>query len=149
MTGARALRGSKEAIDLPILDRSKLVYVGQGTYRISGYYLRVYLPDKNGEPVLERDPEDANSASKVDASLSARVWWAIAWPVWYGMTGNRCFFIGQGGDLFSSNNQPTRYSGMERIPPPNAATPPAEPPNPPWIPAVNDFGAARVRWTVV
>jgi hypothetical protein len=47
----------------------------------------------------------------VDTDAAETAWCAYAWPVAAGNSGQRVFFVDQGGDVWHTANKPGRYSG--------------------------------------
>jgi prepilin-type N-terminal cleavage/methylation domain-containing protein len=68
----------------------------------SGYYFQVWLPGPGGgaDPGLLPDPD-----------LSEIIWCAYAWPVSFGNSSNRAFFVNQQGDILQTLNTTKKYSG--------------------------------------
>ena len=58
------------------------------------------------------------AAGSVDADLCETTWCAYAWPANYGNTGNRTFFVNQGGDIVATES--SDYSGGN-VPDPDSA----------------------------
>ncbi len=73
----------------------------------SGYFFQILLPDAAGQEVLER-PIGAFSGN-VDTDLAEVFFAIVAWPTNYGNTGNRTFFVNQGGDITFADD--ASYSG--------------------------------------
>lgn len=63
----------------------------------AGYYYRVYLPDANGQGVLELPGGGADPS--VDADMAEVMWCVYAWPQKFGTTGRRAYFANQSGDI--------------------------------------------------
>jgi len=81
-----------------------------GVVRRNGYYFRMYLP---GQDVRwEREDAPDKNYRKVSGDHASSYWACYAWPVSYGLTGNRAFFINQSGDILVCTNEVTRYSGV-------------------------------------
>jgi len=71
----------------------------------SGYHFQIWLPDAATPP--DGVPEAAGGgAGAMPGSNNGEVMWAAyAWPVTFGQTGNRCFFVNQEGDIYQYNNR--------------------------------------------
>ena len=149
MMGAVGLRGSDHRIDKPMLLSSDVTAVGQGIYLRQGYYIRAFLPDADGLPCVEPDPGDKTHSTRVDAKLSSKHWWAYAWPVKHGSSGNRCFYVSCEGGLLVTRNENGRYSGLNHIPAADAATAPGSPPPPPWGFIIQKPARDGMTWYVV
>ena len=64
----------------------------------SGYLFKVFLPGTAGAAVGEA-VGTANFAASVDNDLTETTYCCYAWPASYGNSGNRTFFVNQGGDI--------------------------------------------------
>jgi hypothetical protein len=78
----------------------------------------MWLPDVNGAG-LEELASGGGADGNVDADISETTWCAYAWPTNYGNTGNRTFFVNQGGDIVATEDN--TYSGTASAPPGNSA----------------------------
>jgi len=76
-----------------------------GVVTRSGYLYILALPDATGDGMLP------TAMNLVDPDLAETTWTAYAWPTNYGSTGNRVFFVNQGGDIIATED-PT-YSGPD------------------------------------
>lgn len=76
-------------------------------------------------------------------------WSAYAWPASYGHTGLRAFAISKTGDVASSPNRRTQYSGLYRAPARAAACLPPEPTTGQLWPAVNQQGTDHEQWSLI
>jgi prepilin-type N-terminal cleavage/methylation domain-containing protein len=70
----------------------------------SGYVFRLYLPDPDGHGVNDKsgggiDPDVA------DPNYAEQTWCAYAWPVRYGVSGRRTFFVSQHGDILFTDSK--------------------------------------------
>ena len=77
-------------------------------------------------------------------------WSCYAWPLEYGWTAKRAFFINQSGDTLVTVNQEGRFSGHEH--PPSAglsALLPCQDENVCPKGAANEEDALGMRWTVI
>jgi hypothetical protein len=84
----------------------------------SGYLFAIFLPDTAGKGV----PEIASGgigAGTVDPDIAETTWCAYAWPTNYGNTGNRTFFVNQGGDIVATEDE--TYNGTGAGPASNSA----------------------------
>lgn len=121
MSGAVALAGHDAAIKDALLSGAYRRVCADGTITRSGYRFRVSLPDARGDGVCEgavRDVASSTRGGSVDARLASQRWCAYAWPVTYGASGNRTFFIDQDGNELCT--QDAHYSGDDG-PAPGAA----------------------------
>ncbi|MHC4958277.1 MAG: DUF2950 family protein [Planctomycetota bacterium] len=138
LSGAVAVRGGKKLVP-PVLS-SVFKKHDKGVVTRSGYHFRIYLCDADGKAVGEEQGTDG-----VDAKLAEVTWCAYAWPVEYGVTGVRTFFVSQWGDVlqvdvkgYSGKNGPAAGAAFKkgaenRI---TAGT------------AINEIGDDGHRWTV-
>ena len=101
----------------PVLSTAFRAVNANGEVSRSGYLFAMYLPDNSGAglPELSGGGADQNA----DPDISETTWACYAWPTNYGNTGNRTFFVNQGGDIIGTEfNQ---YSGPAAGPPANSA----------------------------
>jgi len=83
----------------------------------SGYIFAMFLPGAAGAGLPEVAGGGADT--NVDASLAETAWCCYAWPANFGSTGNRTFFVNQGGDIIGTEDQ--SYSGSGSGPASSAA----------------------------
>ncbi|HEX5138900.1 MAG TPA: DUF2950 family protein [Planctomycetota bacterium] len=116
MAGSVGVRGGA-LLDPTVLSTSFRTVNANGEVSRTGYLFAVYLPDAagNGLAELAGGGADAN----VDGNLSEMAWCCYAWPASYGNSGNRTFFLNQGGDILATD-QPN-YAGTGGGPASNAA----------------------------
>jgi len=117
LSGAVGVRGGKK-LNPPVLS-SAFRKVEKGVVTRSGYHFRVFLCGKKGKALGEDE-----DVAKVDANLAQTTWCAYAWPVEYGKTGKRSFFVNQFGDVLAVDAE--AYSG-KKGPAPDAAFAQTEP----------------------
>lgn len=102
LSGATGVRGG--AILTPaVLSTAFRSSDANGIVTRSGYLYFIALPDVAGDAVPPA------SVALVDADLAETTWAAYAWPTNYGSTGNRTFFVNQGGDIVATEDP--SYSG--------------------------------------
>ena len=115
----------------------------------SGYYFQIYLPSSTAAPLAEA-PTGGGSGVSVYGSSAEYLWCCYAWPATRNNSGNRTFFINQGGDIFACRNNTARYSGTTTIPAGTAAAiASAGSPNMATSVAANATGQDGERWLVV
>jgi hypothetical protein len=102
LSGAVAVRGG-EKLNPPVLSRA-FREVKDGVVTRSGYHFRIFLCDADGNAVGEE-----KGTKGVDARKAETTWCAYAWPVEYGKTGKRSFFVSQWGDILTVDHE--AYSG--------------------------------------
>jgi len=78
----------------------------------SGYLYKMFLPGNNGFGQEETQSGDSVDGT-VDNDLAETTWCAYAWPANYATSGNRTFFVNQGGDIVSTDT--SAYSGSSAI----------------------------------
>jgi prepilin-type N-terminal cleavage/methylation domain-containing protein len=105
MSGAVPVReqfGGTDPLNPPVLSTAFRAVSAAGTVSRSGYIYQIFLPDNGGLglPEINAGGADAN----VDSDLTETTWCAYAWPANYGNTGNRVFFVNQGGDIVASED---------------------------------------------
>ena len=119
MSAAVGVRGGK-AIKPPLLVAA-FGKVEQGRFERSGYYFRIFLPQRGGRGLAERET-GGFQAGDVDPELSETAWCCYAWPVERGVTGRKTLFVNQAGDVLQTSDG--GYSG-ERGPESYAAFDPS------------------------
>ena len=65
--------------------------------------------------------EIAGNYANVDPDNAERSWCIYAWPMRYGVSGRRAFFMNQQGQIMQTDNATQEYSGMGNVPPADAA----------------------------
>ena len=86
----------------------------------SGYVFQMFLPATGAAATAEAATGGAATVS-IDAAEAEVMWMVYAWPTSYGNSGKRCFFVNQSGDVMSSRNSTTNYSGSTTVPAATAA----------------------------
>ena len=118
MSGGVDVRGTTKPLSPPVLSTAFRQVNANGEVGRSGYLFTIFLPDVNGTGV----PENAGGgvgAGVLDPDISETTWCAYAWPTNYGNSGNRTFFVNQGGDIVAT--EATAYSGTGNGPASNSA----------------------------
>ena len=119
---AGAVAGRMSApLNPPVMSRAFRTLSAAGEVERNGYLYRLYLPDARGVGVGE--PSTGFDARSVDPDLAETTWCLYAWPVAYGRTGRRTFFVNQGGDTLATDAP--AYDGPGKGPAPDAAFRPA------------------------
>lgn len=110
MSGAVGVR-SGAILNPPVLSTAFRAVNANGQVSRSGYLFQMWLPNASGDGVAELG---GGGAGAVDPDISETTWCCYAWPTNYGNTGNRTFFVNQGGDIVAAED-PT-YSGTGSAP---------------------------------
>jgi len=108
---------SAVAVDPPALAGSVFID-GHGRVLRSGYLFQMYLPDRVDDFQAER--HNGISYPPVSALLSANHWACLAWPMSFGESGRRAFFVNQSGRILSCDNDRSRYAGNRLVPSPRS-----------------------------
>jgi len=103
MSGAIGVRGGS-IIQVPTLSSAFKTATAQGVVSRSGYMFILALPDAAGNAVT------VDSLGSVAAHLAEHTWACYAWPMAYGKSGNRIFFVNQVGNIVATED--SSYSGM-------------------------------------
>ena len=111
LAGAVPLRGEDTALDPPILTRSCGKIQG-GILVWSGYFLRLYLPDKNGRPLGEKDT--GGTPTCVAAERAEKAWCVLAWPR-STLSGTLSYYVDHRGLIYQSR---FLYRGKKKAPRP-------------------------------
>ena len=90
---------------------------GQAAVNKSGYLFRIWLPAAGGVGTCE--DQTGAFATAVDPQTGEAVWCAYAWPAAYQQSGNRTFFVNQGGDILTA--EVSTWEGLDNGPPADAA----------------------------
>ncbi len=117
MSGGQGVRGGAN-LQPPVLSTAFRMVSANGEVSRSGYMYAVYLPDAVGDGVKEQ-AGGGMPAGTVDADIAETTWCAYAWPANYGNTGNRTFFVNQGGDIVTTED--STYQGPGTGPAPESA----------------------------
>ena len=118
LSGAVAVRGSTRLLAPTVLSSAFRAVNTNGQVSRSGYLFAMFLPDDTGKGIGEDDGGGV-SAGVLSADIAETTWCAYAWPTNYGNTGNRTFFVNQGGDIVACEDQ--TYSGPSTAPASNSA----------------------------
>jgi prepilin-type N-terminal cleavage/methylation domain-containing protein len=116
MSGSIGVRGNA-ILNPPVLSTAFRTVNTNGEVSRSGYLFAMYLPDAAGDGLAEVSGGGADGAT--DADLAETTWCCYAWPANFGNTGNRSFFVNQGGDIVATEDQD--YSGSGNGPDANSA----------------------------
>ena len=116
MSGSIGVRGNA-ILNPPVLSTAFRTVNANGEVSRSGYLFAMFLPDAGGDGVAEA--AGGGVGAGVDGDLAETTWCCYGWPANYGNTGNRTFFVNQGGDIVASED-PT-YSGSGNGPASNSA----------------------------
>jgi prepilin-type N-terminal cleavage/methylation domain-containing protein len=115
LSGLTAMRGSGIQLRPPALNPSfgRIDANGQGERH--GYLFRLFLPDAAGVGLAEMAANLAN----VDPQNSSICFSCVAWPLLYGKSGQRTFFVNQRGETVATVD--SAYNGTAGAPIANAA----------------------------
>jgi len=107
LSGAQPPRGIGLPLNPPVLStafRNVLTDgAGAGYVSRSGYMYKMFLPAAVGVPTPEAAAPGGIAAGVLDGDLAETSWCCYAWPADYGNTGNRTFFVNQGGDILATD----------------------------------------------
>ena len=116
LSGSVGVRGGA-ILNPPVLSSAFRAVNANGEVSRSGYLFAMWLPDPAGAGVAEVGGGGAGAT--VDPDIAETTWCAYSWPTNYGNTGNRTFFVNQGGDIVATEDN--TYSGPGAGPASNAA----------------------------
>lgn len=85
-----------------------------------GYLFQVFLPSTDGW--VTEAPFGGARGVAVDPARAETAWYAVAWPLVAGQTGNRMFSVDQNGKVLATDAAPEKGSGRQHRP--AAAAPP-------------------------
>jgi hypothetical protein len=105
----------------PPLLRSPFDHVAVSLVARRGYFFQMWLPYETVAGTVPGIPEDASGgkgAAPFPGSVNgARMWCCYAWPIDYGRTGNRAYFLNQRGLLLECQNRSlVPYDGTTKMP---------------------------------
>ncbi len=75
-----------------------------GEVERSGYVFRLYLPDAAGHGIRDQAGGGV-AAGALDPDYAEQLWCAYAWPLRYGVSGRRTFFVNQHGDILFTDSK--------------------------------------------
>jgi prepilin-type N-terminal cleavage/methylation domain-containing protein len=128
--------GVAAPLNPPLLPASFQTINAQGFAVKSGYLFAVFLPNANVPPVGLCDVAGGGPSPAVDPDNCEALWCAYAWPVDFGSTGHRAFFINQRGEILQTKMDIVIYSGAAAAPAYSAAYAGAGMSNPIALPPV-------------
>jgi prepilin-type N-terminal cleavage/methylation domain-containing protein len=97
-------------INPPILSGSFRTMNTAGEVSRSGYLFKMFLPATAGAAASETNLTAA--VANINADLAETTWCAYAWPASYGNSGNRTFFVNQGGDITGTESATYSATGI-------------------------------------
>jgi prepilin-type N-terminal cleavage/methylation domain-containing protein len=105
-TVADGTNATGRVLNPPVLSGAFRTLNANGEVSRSGYLFKVFLPGAGGISVSEPQSNSAVFTGSCDNDLVETTWCAYAWPASFGNSGNRSFFVSQGGDITG-----TEFSG--------------------------------------
>jgi len=111
LSGGDNVRGGATPLTPQVLSTAFRTVNGNGEVNRGGYLFKLYLPDVAGDAVAEED-----GFANIDPDMAETTWCAYAWPTNYGNTGNRTFFVSQGGDILFAEDANYSTSGAGPVP---------------------------------
>ena len=116
MSGSIGVRGNA-ILNPPVLSTAFRTVNANGEVGRSGYLFAMWLPDVTGDGLAEAAGGGADPT--VDPDLAETTWCCYGWPSNHGNSGNRTFFVNQGGDIVATEDP--GYSGPGGGPDSNSA----------------------------
>jgi len=107
LSGGVNVRGTTAPLNPPVLSTAFRTVNASRVSR-SGYIFQMWMADAAGVGVAEQ-AGGGFAAGALDADVAETTWCCYAWPANYGNTGNRTFFVNQGGDIVATES--TAYTG--------------------------------------
>ncbi len=108
-----------DRISPPVLSNAFGNVAGSAVVR-SGYVFRMFLPTTGSTWVTEAATGGGSGVTIIAADAEV-LWACYAWPSSRGNSGNRAFFVNQGGDILASRMKTAQYSGTATPPDGGAA----------------------------
>jgi len=118
--GAGGNQFSPDLLTPPMLSGALGNVDAAGMVQRSGYLFQMFLPNVANLGLAEL-ANGGGGATAVDSDGAEVFWCCYAWPLNFGQTGNRAFFINQDGDILQTNNRLLNYSGTVTVPIADAA----------------------------
>jgi len=115
LSGIKTVRKTNYSLKPALLTPSFGSIDSFGDATRSGYYFRLHLPSASGVGI----PEVDTLKDQVDPKLAEHFFAVVAWPMIYGRSGQRTFFLNQRGEVMGTVD--SRYSGKAGAPIANAA----------------------------
>ncbi|HYC78778.1 MAG TPA: DUF2950 family protein [Planctomycetota bacterium] len=110
-TRAGAL-GPAAPLNPPILPATFQTIDGNGFATKSGYLFAMFLPTAAAAPITGAcDIANGGPDAAIDATQCEALWSCYAWPVAFGNTGNRAFFVNQRGEILQTRMDVLQYTG--------------------------------------
>jgi len=114
--------GIAAVLNPPILPATFQTLDANGYATKSGYLFVMYLPDNGTPPTgLEDVATTGGPQAGVDPANCETMWCCYAWPISFGNTGNRAFFVNQRGEILQTRMNLVQYNGAAAGPAYDAA----------------------------
>jgi len=110
LAGRVAMRGTDETLDpmllSPTYDRISADALGDGVLIRQGYVFKLFLPTEETAGVrgVAETPDGWPDHPALDADEGEQRFCIYAWPVTFGVGGERAFFLDQAGDILQLRN---------------------------------------------
>jgi prepilin-type N-terminal cleavage/methylation domain-containing protein len=107
--------GIAAPLNPPILPATFQTIDANGFATKSGYLFVMFLPD-NATPPAGLADVAAGGPAAVDPANCETMWACYAWPISFGNTGNRAFFVNQRGEILQTKMDAAQYNGTGAAP---------------------------------
>ena len=111
MSGCDNVRGGTTPLNPSVLSTAFRSVNANGEVSRGGDLFKLYLPDLAGDAVAEED-----GFANIDADMAETTWCCYARPTNFGTSGNRTFFVNQGGDILFAEDANYSSSGAGPVP---------------------------------
>jgi prepilin-type N-terminal cleavage/methylation domain-containing protein len=111
-TAAAGTNTGGSVLNPPVLSGAFRTMNANNEVSRSGYLFKMVLPGTAGVAVTETAGNTAFDNQPVDNDLAETTWCCYAWPASYGNSGNRSFFVNQGGDITSTEDSDYSATGI-------------------------------------
>jgi prepilin-type N-terminal cleavage/methylation domain-containing protein len=91
--------GGTAVLNPPVLSGAFRTFNPNSEVSRSGYLFKMVLPAADGSAVTESASGAFDGSGAVGSDIAETTWCCYAWPASYGNSGNRSFFVNQGGDI--------------------------------------------------
>jgi prepilin-type N-terminal cleavage/methylation domain-containing protein len=151
LSGRCVLRGETQQLVPPVLPSAFGNVNAYSSIVRAGYLFRMYLPNAvaSGLHEIPTTGGDPANVLGVYPEQAEELWCCYAWPIVYGTTGNRTFFVNQDGDVVGTKADIQQYQGSLVVPQQNAAFLCSSTGSMADGVAVNSLGMDANRWLLV
>jgi len=117
LAGNVTVRNSTRRIDPPVMSTSFGNVTGSVVER-GGYAFQMFLPDASAQGVTEdATGGDTDNGQGVNPASAETMWCCYAWPLAFGTSGMRTFFVNHRGDVLTTRGPALNYDQRGSVTP--------------------------------